>query len=77
MTNLWINTQIGSIPNEFWYVDYKKGLATKSNQKPQFESIRKIDFSIEQFLEERKFKITSKNEREIKFEGTDKFCEFY
>ncbi len=77
MTNLWINTLIGSIPNEFWYVDYKKGLATKSNQKPQFESIRKIDFSIEQFLEERKFKVISKNEREIKFEGTDKFCEFY
>ena len=51
MTNLWINTQIGSIPNEFWYVDYKKGLATKSNKKPQFESIRKIDISIEQFLE--------------------------
>ena len=77
MTNLWISTQIASIQNEFWYVDYQKGLATKSNQKPQFESIRKIDISIEQFLEERKFKVTSKNEREIKFEGTDKFCEFY
>ncbi len=77
MTNLWINTQIGSIPNEFWYVDYQKGLATKSNQKPQFESIMKIDISIEQFLEERNFKVTSKNEIEVNFEGTDKFCEFY
>ena len=77
MTNLWINTRIGPILNEFWYVDYQKGLATKSNQKPQFESIRKINISIEQFLEERKFKVTSKNEREINFEGTDKFCEYY
>jgi len=41
MTNLWLQTQIDSIPNEFWYVDYEKGIATKSNHKPQFESIRK------------------------------------
>ena len=77
MTNLWIHTQISINTNEFWYVDYKNKVATKSNQKPQFESIRKTDISIEQFLEERKFKITSKNEREVKFEGTDKSCEFY
>ena len=77
MTNLWIHTQVSSNTNEFWYVDYKKGVSTKSIQKPKFESIRKIDISIEQFLEERKFKITSKNESEIKFEGTDEFCEFY
>ncbi len=76
MTNLWIHTQVSSNPN-FWYVDYEKRVATKSNQKPQFESIRKIDTSVEQFLEERKFKITSKNEGEIKFEGTEKSCEFY
>ncbi len=68
MTNLWLQTQIDSIPNEFWYVDYEKGITTKSNHKPQFESIRKWNSSVEDFLKSKEIKILEINENEIKFE---------
>ncbi len=68
MTNLWLQTQIDSIPNEFWYVDYEKGIATKSNHKPQFESIRKWNSSMEDFLKSKEIKILEISDYEIKFE---------
>jgi len=69
MTNLWIQTQISSIPNEFWYVDYEKGVATKSNQKPQFQSIRKWQGSIESFFNSKGVKATKEDENTVRFEN--------
>jgi len=47
----------------------KKGIATKSNHKPQFESIRKWNSSMEDFLKSKEIKIVKINENEIKFEA--------
>ena len=69
MTNLWIQTQISSIPNEFWYVDYEKGVATKSNQKPKFQSIRKWQGSIESFFDSKGVKATKEDENTVRFEN--------
>ncbi|KAG2474246.1 MAG: Acetyltransferase (GNAT) domain-containing protein [Nitrosopumilales archaeon] len=69
MTNLWIQTQISSIPNEFWYIDYEKGVATKSNQKPQFQSIRKWQGSIESFFDTKGVKATKEDENTVRFEN--------
>jgi len=69
MTNLWIQTQIGSIPNEFWYIDYEKGIATKSNQKPQFESIRKWKDTIESFFESKGVKVVKEDENTVRLEN--------
>ncbi len=66
MTNLWIQTQISSIPNEFWYIDYEKGIATKSNQKPQFESIRKWKDTIESFFESKGVKVAKEDENTVR-----------
>jgi len=66
MTNLWIQTQIGSIPNEFWYINYEKGIATKSNQKPQFESIRKWKDTIESFFESKGVKVVKEDENTVR-----------
>lgn len=68
MTNLWIQTQIGSIQNEFWYVNYEKGIATKSNQKPQFESIRKWQGTIESFFDSEGVKAVKEDENTMRFE---------
>ena len=69
MTNLWIQTQISSIPNEFWYIDYEKGIATKSNQKPQFESIRKWQDMIESFFESKGVKVVKEDENTVRLEN--------
>ena len=69
MTNLWIQTQISSIPNEFWYVDYEKGVATKSNLKPKFQSIRKWQGSIESFFDSKGVKATKEDENTVRFEN--------
>ena len=68
MTNLWIQTQISSIPNEFWYIDYEKGIATKSNQKPQFESIRKWKDTIESFFDSKGVKVVKEDENTVRLE---------
>jgi len=69
MTNLWIQTQISSIPNEFWYIDYEKGVATKSNQKPKFQSIRKWQGSIERFFNSKGVKAVKEDENTVRFEN--------
>jgi len=69
MTNLWIHTQISSIPNEFWYVDYEKRVATKSNQKPQFVSIRKWKGTIESFFDSKGVKAVKEDENTVRFEN--------
>ena len=69
MTNLWIQTRISSTPNEFWYIDYEKGMATKSNQKPQFESIRKWEDTIESFFESKGVKVVKEDENTVRLEN--------
>jgi len=69
MTNLWIQTQISSIPNEFWHVDYEKGVATKSNQKPKFQSVRKWQGSIESFFDSKGVKVVKEDENTVRFEN--------
>ncbi len=67
MTNLWLQTQIDSIPNEFWYVDYEKGIASKSNQKPRYVNVKKWNDSMENFLKNKEIKILEISNYEIKF----------
>ena len=69
MTNLWIQTQIGSIPNEFWYVDYIEHIVSKSNKRPKYQSVRKWNGTIESFLDGKNIKYVKKNENIIKFEN--------
>ncbi len=73
MTNIWIQTQIYTIPNEFWYVDYEKGIATKSNHKPQFESIRKWQGDIGSFFVAKGIKVIEENENTLRFEQEEIF----
>ncbi len=40
ITNLWIRVNTDSLPTDFWYIDYEKGLATRSFEKPKNESIK-------------------------------------
>ena len=73
MTNIWIQTQIDTIPNEFWYVDYEKGLATKSDQKPRFTSIRKWQGDIRSFFVTKGIKVIEENENTLRFEKEEIF----
>ena len=68
MTNIWIQTQIDTIPNEFWFVDYDKGLATKSDQKPRFTSIRKWQGDIRSFFVTKGIKVIEENKNTLRFE---------
>ncbi len=73
MTNIWIHTQIDTIPNEFWFVDYDKGLATKSDQKPRFTSIRKWQGDIGSFFVTKGIKVIEENENTLRFEKEEIF----
>ncbi len=68
MTNIWVQTQIDTIPNEFWFVDYEKGLATKSDQKPRFTSIRKWQGDIRSFFVAKGIKVIEENKNTLRFE---------
>jgi len=70
MINLWVQVNIDSKLNEFWYIDYENGTANRTNQRPQFESIRKWKGTIENFLNEKGIKAIKENENTIKFETT-------
>ena len=67
ITNLWIQVNIESDSKDFWYLDYENGVATKSNEKPKNESIRKWKGTIANFLQERGTKILEENSTIIKF----------
>lgn len=66
MENIWIKPKSDS-DNKFWYVDYESHMAYGSNDKPVFESIKKHDGSIDEFLINKGFKIKSKYEDRIHF----------
>ncbi len=73
MTNIWIQTHIDTIPNEFWFVDYEKGSATKSNQKPRFTSIRKWQGDIASFFVTKGIKVIEENENTLRYEKEEIF----
>lgn len=67
ITNIWIQAHTGFVTDEFWYIDYEKGMTTRSNQKPKNESIRKWNSSIEDFLKARDFNPEPEKDGIIKF----------
>ncbi len=67
ITNLWIRVNTDSLPTDFWYIDYKKGLATRSFEKPKNESIRKWHGSITEFFQKRGLKIIKETNDEVVF----------
>ena len=67
ITNLWIQVNIESDSKDFWYIDYENGIATKSNEKPKHESIRKWKGTIANFLQQRGTKILEETNTLIKF----------
>ncbi|NIP62612.1 MAG: hypothetical protein GWN01_03130 [Nitrosopumilaceae archaeon] len=66
MENIWIRSKDNS-HIAFWYVDYENHTARYSKEKPVFESIKKYEGSIFQFLTDKGFKIKEKYEDEILF----------
>jgi len=69
MTNLWVQTNINSKSNGYWYIDYKKGIAKKTNQRPSFESIRKWNGTIQSFFDSKGVKIVKEDENTVRFEN--------
>jgi len=69
MANLWIQTQIDAVANEFWYVDYIEHVVNKSNKRPKYQSIRKWSGTIENFLESKNMSYVKESENIIKFES--------
>ncbi len=69
MTGIWIQTQIDSLANEFWYVDYIEQVVNKSNKRPKYQSVRKWSGTIESFLESKNIPHVKESESIIKFES--------
>ncbi len=67
ITNLWIRVNTDSLPTDFWYIDYAKGLATRSFEKPKNESIRKWHGSITEFFQKRGLEIIKETNDEVVF----------
>ena len=67
ITNLWIQVNIKSDSNDFWYIDYENGVAKKLTVKPKNESIRKWNGTIGNFLQQRGTKILEETKAIIKF----------
>jgi len=67
ITNLWIRVNTDSLPTDFWYIDYEKGLATRSFEKPKNESIRKWHGSITEFFQKRELEIIKETNDEVVF----------
>jgi len=53
---------------EYWYLDYERGIASKSNQKPKYVNVKKWNDSMEDFLKRKGIKILEISDYEIKFE---------
>jgi len=64
---LWIRVNTDSLPTDFWYIDYEKGLATRSFEKPKNESIRKWSGSITEFFQKRELEIIKETNDEVVF----------
>ena len=68
MTSLWIQTQIDSISNEFWYIDYLEKKVIKSDKRPKYQSVRKWKGTIEDYLDSRDFNYIREDKHVIKIE---------
>lgn len=67
LTNIWVRVNVKNSSDDFWYVDYENGVANRSKQRPQHESIKKWDGTILEFLEKREMKITQQDNETVKF----------
>ena len=65
---MWIKTRADTDNVEYWYIDYERGIASKSNQKPRYVNVKKWNDSMEDFLKNKDAKILEINDDEIKFE---------
>ena len=70
---LWLKTRAETDNVEYWYLDYEKGIATKSNQKPRYMNVKKWNDSMENFLKNKEIKILEISDYEIKFEVVTSF----
>jgi len=66
---MWIKTKSDTDSVEYWYLDYEKSTASRSNQKPKYVNVKKWNGSMEDFLKNKKVKILEITENEIKFEA--------
>jgi len=64
---MWIKTRDDTNRVEYWYLDYEKGTVSRSDQKPKYVNVKKLDSSIEKFLKNKEVKILEINKNEIKF----------
>lgn len=72
ITNLWIRVNTDSSPTDFWYIDYEKGLATRSLEKPKNESIKKCHGSVTEFFQKRGIEIIKETNDEVTFKAETK-----
>ncbi len=66
--SLWLKTRAETDNVEYWYLDYEKDIASKSNQKPRYVNVKKWNDSMENFLKNKGIKILEISDYEIKFE---------
>ena len=65
---MWLKTRADTDNVEYWYLDYERGIASKSNQKPRYVNVKKWNDSMEDFLKNKDAKILEINDDEVKFE---------
>jgi len=65
---MWLKTRVDTGNVEYWYLDYERGIASKSNQKPRYVNVKKWNDSMEDFLKSKGIKILEISDDEIKFE---------
>ena len=68
MQKMWLKTRVDTGNVEYWYLDYERGIASKSNQKPRYVNVKKWNDSMEDFLKSKGIKILEISDDEIKFE---------
>jgi len=67
MSDIWIRINHASTSDEFWHIDYQNGVAIKSSERPKYESVKKWDGSLTEFLLQHDIKPIEENEKTIKF----------
>jgi len=65
---MWLKTRVDTGNVEYWYLDYERGIASKSNQKPRYVNVKKWNDSMGDFLKSKGIKILEISDYEIKFE---------
>jgi len=65
---MWLKTRVDTGNVEYWYLNYERGIASKSNQKPRYVNVKKWNDSMEDFLKSKGIKILEISDDEIKFE---------